>query len=177
MLNRNNMITMMTMGLLMPATDPTYPTLNNVSTRRTQDYLEVAIKPDSGTTVVWVRVPLLSDLGPFTPDVQTTDKPLFVEADGTVPTLKSSTNNGGTISFATASHSTNAVFKAMLKAAAAGTPLVYKAWYKSLEVRIQGQATLSDRGMQGGSTDIPDWGFDLRCITAQYVDSTGELIY
>lgn len=160
----------------MTAPDPTFSTNANASTRRQKDFLELAFKPDGAASPVFVRMPLLSELGGFQPQTNVARKPTFVDAQGKLTTLVAIMNEGGNIQFAIATNSSDANFKALLKAAKNGDPVLYKAHYASAGVTIQGQAAVQDRGMQGGATDIPDWGFTLEAMSADYLDATGAVI-
>lgn len=158
------------------AVDPTYPSLSTVGVRKQFDYLEVSFKPTSGSAVTWERIPMVSELGAYAPSIATSELPLFVDSGGSTTTLRATQDNGGTIPFATAAHATDALLKKLLSAAKNGTPVVFKAHYQSLEVTIQGQGTIGDRGMQGDATAIPTWAFDLNVITADYVGPDGNYI-
>ena len=159
------------------ATTPTFGTNNLVGVRGQFDYLEIAIKPASGDTVVFERIPLLSDLGAFTPTTQDAELPLFVGANGVQETLRASRKTGGSIAFSTAGHLDNATVAKLIAAANAGTPIVYRAFYKSMAGMIQGRGSLADRGMAGGANDIPQWNFEVLASTAEYVNAnTNEVI-
>lgn len=158
------------------ATNPTFPTVNNVAVRKQADWLEIAIKTPGATTPVYDRIPMLSEFGAYAPNTQDTDLPLFVNASGQSVTLRSSLANGGTISFAVAAHANDPVFAKLLSAAANAYPVTYKAHYASMELTIQGQGTIKDRGMQGDANSIPQWGFDLLTMTAEYVGNDGNII-
>ena len=158
------------------AVDPVYPTFSTVGVRKQFDYLEISFKPTSGSAVVWERVPMVSELGAYAPSIATSELPLFVDSGGNTATLRATQDNGGTIPFATAAHGSDAFLKKLLSAAKNGTPVVFRANYASMEVKIQGQASIGDRGMQGDATAIPTWAFDLNIISADYVAPDGTYI-
>ncbi|MCY1703634.1 hypothetical protein [Deinococcus sp. SL84] len=160
----------------MTAPDPTFSTNANASTRRQKDFLELAFKPADATAPVFFRVPLLSELGGFQPQTNVARKPTFVDANSEMTTLVAVINEGGSIQFATAANSADPTFKSLLKASKNGDPALYKAHYASAGVTIQGEAAVQDRGMQGGATDIPEWGFTLEAIKAKYLDAAGQVI-
>ena len=158
------------------ATAPAFPTVNNVATRKEADWLEIAVKTPGATTPVYDRVPMLSEFAAYAPNTTDTELPLFVNASGQSVTLKSSLENGGEIQFSVAAHASDAVFGKLIAAAKNKYPVVYKAHYASMEITIQGQATIKDRGMQGDATAIPQWGFSLATMTADYVDNAGNTV-
>lgn len=158
------------------ATDPTYVALDTVAVRKQLDYLEISVKPAGATTVTWERVPLVSEFGAFAKNVQTSELPLFVEANGSVTTLRAQQDNGGTIPFATAAGAGSALVKKLISAAANGTPIVFRARYVSAGVTVQGSGTLNDRGIQGDATAIPTWGFDINVINYDYVGADNNYI-
>jgi hypothetical protein len=161
----------------MPLPEPTYPSVNLVGVRKEFDYLMIAIKPDGASTVSWLRVPLLSQFDALTENNQDVELSTFVGADNTSTTLRARLKRGANIPIATAAHVSDPVVKAMLAAATKGTPVLFRGYYKSMELVAQGQATLGSRGMQGGTEDIPQWGFDLLIMSYNYYEeATGNLI-
>ncbi|MFC6617996.1 hypothetical protein [Deinococcus radiophilus] len=161
----------------MTAPDPTFSANTSAAIRRDKDYLELAFQPAvQGGAVTFARVPLLSELGGFQPQTNVARKPLFVDADGKTRTLVAIMNEGGNIQFAVAANSSDPTFKAVLKASKEGKSVLYKAHYASSGVTIQGEAAVQDRGMQGGATDIPEWGFTLEAMAAEYLDAAGAVI-
>ncbi|MFD1732717.1 hypothetical protein ACFSC4_31345 [Deinococcus malanensis] len=166
----------MAMGLAALAVDPEFPTINNVLTRGEADWIEVAIKTPGSTSPIYERLDMLSEFGAFAPNTQDTELKLFVNNANKSVTLKSSLENGGNIDVATAAHANNALFKKLLQASKLKYPATYKAHYVSMELVIQGQATIKDRGMIGDQSAIPQWGFSVQTMTADYVDALGNLI-
>lgn len=154
--------------------DPTFIESATARIRKTTDYLEVAFKPADSTLPVFVRVPLLTDLGGFRPNTNTVRKQTFVDANGQTPTLVAIINEGGNIQFSTAGNSKDSTFVGLLKSSKSGNPVLYKAHYG--DITVQGQAKVADGGRQGGAQDIPDWQFTLEAETASYVDAEGNLI-
>lgn len=160
----------------MPLPDPTFPSVNLVGVRKEFDYLEIAFKLDGSNVVTFERIPLLSEFGALAENNQDAELPTFVGPNNESVTLRARQQRGATIPFGTASHATDATFKKLLAAAKKGTPCVFRAYYKSMEVVAQGQTTIGSRGMQGGTDDIPQWGFDLLIMSFNYYDLTGNLI-
>ncbi|ALW87861.1 hypothetical protein DEIGR_100842 [Deinococcus grandis] len=158
------------------ATDPGFVALDTVAVRKQLDYLLIAVKTPGVTTPVFERVSLVAELGAFAKNVQTSELPLFVEADGSTPTLRATQDNGGTIPFATASGASNPLTKKLIAAAKNGWPVAFKSMYHSAGVRVYGNGTIGDRGIQGDATAIPTWGFDLNVINYRYVDTSNNYI-
>ncbi|PJI54591.1 hypothetical protein CTI14_13600 [Methylobacterium radiotolerans] len=172
-----NKLLLLSAVLMMPlASEPVFPTINNVQTRGEADWVEVAIKTPTATTPVYERVDLLSEFGAYQPSTTDVDLKLYVNSSGKSVTLKSSLENGGNIDIATASHGDDPVFKKLLQASKLKYPATYKAHYVSMAIVIQGQATIKDRGMIGDQGAIPQWGFSIQTMTADYVDNAGNLI-
>ena len=121
-------------------------------------------------------LPALGITAKLAPSIATSELPLFTDAGGNTTTLRATQDNGGTIPFATAAHGSDAFLKKLLSAAKNGTPVVFRANYASMEVKIQGQASIGDRGMQGDAPAIPTWAFDLNIISADYVAPDGTYI-
>lgn len=159
------------------AVAPTFPTINTVAVRKQADYLEIAVKtPGASGAPVYDRVPMLSEFAAYAPNTQDAELPLFVNATGQSITLKSSLENGGAIAFSVAAHATDPVFAKLIAAAKNGYPVTYRAKYASMEITIQGQGAIKDRGMQGDANSIPTWGFELQTFTAEYVDAAGNIV-
>ena len=159
------------------ATPLVFPDVNNVAVRKQVDWLEIAVKkPGDSTAPVFDRIPMLSEFGAYTPNTQDTELPLFVNAAGQSVTLRSSLANGGNIPFSVAAHANDPVFAKLKYAADNSLPVVYKAHYESMELVIQGQATIKDRGMQGDANSIPQWGFELLTFTAETVTAAGNIL-
>lgn len=158
------------------ATAVVFPTINTTAVRKQADWLEIAVKTSGVTTPVYDRVPMLSEFAAYAPNTQDTELPLFIDASGQSVTLRSSLANGGSIPFSVAAHASDAVFAKLINAANNNLPVTYKAHYASMEVTIQGQASLKDRGMQGDGNSIPQWGFELLTMTAEYVNNAGNIV-
>jgi len=159
-----------------PATDPVFVALDYVATRKQKDYLLIAVKTSGVTTPVFERVSLVTELGAPNINTQTSELPVFVEADGSTPTLRATQDNGATIPFATAAGGSNALQKKLIAAAKLGLPVAFKAYYDSAGVRMYGNGTVGSRGIQGDATSIPTWGFDLNAINYRYVGLDGNYI-
>lgn len=160
-----------------PAVAPAFPTLNTVAVRKQADYLEIAVKtPGTSGAPVYDRIPMLSEFGAYAPNSQDAELPLFVDSNNRVVTLKSSLENGGSIAFSIAAHASDPVFAKLIAAAKNSYPVTYRAKYGSMEITIQGQGAIKDRGMQGDANAIPQWGFELLTSSADYVDGSGNLI-
>lgn len=153
----------------MPLPDMTFLTNDLVGVRKEFDYLEVALKPEDGTnTVTWMRVPLMTEFGALAEDNSDTSLPTFVDSAGKSVTLKARQYNGATVPFTTAAHFTHAVPRALLRAARKGTPALFRGYYLSQGLVAQGNCVIGSRGQQGGTTDIPQFGFDLLISTYGY---------
>lgn len=159
-----------------PAPAITFPSVSTVAVRKQADWLEIAIKTPGTTTPVFERIPMLSEFAAYAPNTQDAELPLYVNAAGNSVTLKSSLENGGSIAFSVGAHASDPVFGKLIAAAKNGYPCAYKAHYASMELTIQGQCTIKDRGMQGDANSIPQWGFEALTMTADYVDNSGNLI-
>ncbi|AFZ67573.1 hypothetical protein [Deinococcus peraridilitoris] len=157
------------------ATEPTFSTTN--ATTRDIDKLLVGFKPAvSGDPIVFVQVPLISELGGFQPNSNVNRKKLYIQPDGTKRSLVNISVDGGSIQFSMASDASNATFKNLLNAASKGQPVVYKAVYASANIQVWGESAIQDRGMQGGAQDFPDWAFTLETLSSQYVDMAGNTL-
>lgn len=162
-----------------PTPAPTLEFNENVDAtiRRQRDWLEIGFREDASSTAgTFLRVPLLAELQGYQPQTNSQRLPLYVDGEGRLRTLVAMMNEGGNIQFSTASNTANATFTRLLRAASRGETVLYRAHYESMALTIQGEGKLQDRGIQGDATAIPQWGFTLEAMSADYVDSEGTVI-
>ncbi len=140
--------------------DPVYDANLLAETRRS-DKLEIRVDPGNATPTTYARVPVLSDFTPFQPNVTVNRKPLYNDADGSDRSLVAVTEDGGTLEFRTAAPAGNAMVRTLF--ANRNKMVMFKATYADGLVE-QGQAVLVYLGRQGGTTDVPEYGWRLEAV-------------